>query len=306
MPLRRLFDFSPQARMLLRVALFMFLFGLLAAVGNAFGMGRLLAGFLFALGFFVLPFIAVLLGAAAISEPYHLPRATLWAGATGVLAGGSLVASMALAAGSEAGSPLASVFWYSCCLPILFPPLIVGLYFIVRAWAEARQETAKAREARALEVIQTRGVIALAELAAELRLPAEDAEALVQTLVENRTLFGGLVDAAHGTVYSPEALQAKLEQLADLAKSRPEMSLADLAAGAHAPLELAQDWLRRLARDHKIAGYFRPDGEVFRRLAREQWEGTTVCPNCGAAWPSPNSADTGITLCPECKSEVFI
>ncbi len=306
MPLRRLFDFSPQAKTWLRIALFMFLFGLVAAVGNAFGMGRLLPGFLFALGFFVLPFIALLLGAAAISEPYHLPRATLWAGATGVLAGGSLAASMALAAGSEAGNPTASAFWYTCCLPMLFPPLVVGMYFITRAWAEARQETAKVREAHALEAIQKHGVMTLAELAAELRLPAADAEALAQSLVENRTLFGGLLDATHGTVYSPEALQAKLEQLAEMAKSRPEISLADLAAGVQAPRELAQDWLRRLARDHKIAGYFRRDSEVFQRLAREEWEGTPVCPNCGADRPSPAEAEGGIAHCPQCNSEVFL
>jgi hypothetical protein len=284
----------------------MLLFGLLAALGNGFGVGRLLEGFLFALGFFVLPFIALLLGAAAISEPYHLPRVTLWAGATGTLAGGSLVASIALATGSEAGGRTASAFWYVCCLPMLLPALGVGLYFIVRAWPEARQETAKAREALALEAIQRHGVIRLTDLAGELRLPAEEGEALVQRLIESRTLFGGLLDAPRGTVYSPEALQAKLDHLADLAKSQSETSLADLAAGVQDPLELTQDWLRRLARGRKIAGYFRRGEEVFHRLPREQWEGTAVCPNCGAAWPSAGTTETGITHCSKCGSEVFL
>ena len=305
MNLKRLFDFSPQARFWSRIALFMFLLGLLAGVGNGFGMGNLLEGFLFALGFFVLPFVALLLGVAALSEPYHLPRAMLWAGATGVLAGGSLVASILLTIGSDAGQANSSKFWYGCCLPLLIPPLGVGLYFIVRAWAEGRQEMIKAREARALELIQNRGVMMVADLAAELRLPVEEAETLVQSLLDNRTLFGGLLDAPRGMVYSAAALQAKLEQLAGLTKAQPEIGLADLATRVQAPPELIQDWLRHLAQGHKIAGYLDRDGQVFHRLAREQWEGTSNCPVCGATWPGPGPADAGITQCPQCRSEVF-
>ncbi len=306
MNLKRLFDFSPQARLWFRIALFMSLLGLLAAVGNGFGMGSLVVGFFFALGFFVLPFVALLLAVAALSEPYHLPRATLWACATGVLAGGSLAVSLALTATSETGAADASRFWYNCCLPILVLALGVGLYFIVRAWAEARQESTKTREAQALELIQARGVIALSDLAAELRLPLTEAEALAQSLVDNRTLFGGLFDAAHSTIYGAAALQAKLERLADCTKAQPEASLADLASRVQAPLDLVEDWLRQLAQGHRIAGYFDPDGRVFHRLAREQWDGIAMCPVCGAAWSGPSPAETGTTRCPQCASEVFI
>jgi hypothetical protein len=305
MNLKRLFDFSPQARLWCQIAVFMFLFGLLAALGNGFGMGKMLEGFLFALGFFVLPFIALLLGVAALSEPYHLPRATLWAGATGVLAGGSLVASIMLAMSSEAGAINASAFWFGCCLPMLVPVMGVGLYFIVRGWAEARQEMAKEREARALGFIQKHGVVTLANLAAELRLPAEEAEALVQSLVENKTLFEGLFDAPRGAVYSPEAWQAKLEQLTDLAKGEP-ISLDEMAARIQAPRELVRDELRHLAQDHKLAGWLDGENGVFHRLGREQWEEISVCPSCGAAWSSPNPAEAGTIQCPQCRSEVFI
>jgi hypothetical protein len=303
MSFRRLFDFSPQARLWCQIALFMFLFGLLAA-GNGFGVGKMLEGVLFALGFFVLPFVALLLGIAALSEPYHLPRATLWALATGVLAGGSLAASILLAIGSETGNVNASAFWFGCCLPMLIPPLGVGMYFIVRAWKEAQQEAIKAREARAQALIQTRGAISLSDLAAEMRLPAEEAEALVQSLVENRTLFGGLFDAPHGTVYSPEAFQAKQEQLADLTKAQPALSLSELAGRTGVPRELAHGWLRQLAQAHRIAGYLGSQDEVFHRVAREQRAELTACPSCGAAWSGLGAAQ--VTECPACKAEILL
>jgi hypothetical protein len=305
MSLKRLFDFSPQARFWCQIALFMFLFGLLAALGNGFGMGKMVEGFLFALGFFVLPFIALLLGVAALSEPYHLPRATLWAGATGVLAGGSLVVSVLLALGSNAGKVNAAAFWFGCCLPVLVPVLGVGLYFIVPALKEAQQELAKTHEAQALALIQKQGMVTLDDLAAELHLPADETEALVLSLVETKTLFGGLFDAPRSRVYSPEMLQAKKEQLADLAKGQP-ISLADLAARVQAPLELVHDWLQQLAQDHKVAGYLPGDTGVFHRLVREEWAGASTCPNCGAAWAGPALGEAGVSQCLQCKAEMFI
>jgi hypothetical protein len=302
---RRLIDFSPQAKFWLRIALAMFLMGLLAAAGNGFGMHDMVGGFTFALGFFVLPFVAVVLGIAAFSEEYHLPRVTLWMGAAGLFASASLVASFALGLGSDKNGISASLFWYLCCFPILVVVLIIGCYFIVRAWSEAQQETAKAREGRALELIQSQGVVTLANLASEMQLPTEMCETIVQMLVQNTLLFGGFFDQPRQTVYSPPTVAAKQQQLADLIKARGEISLDDLAAELHLPRELARDWTRQLAQDHKFAGYINWDEGVFHRTAAAlpvaAANTATPCPRCGAEL----AARAEVVHCRQCGSDIF-
>ncbi len=280
----------------------MFLLGLFAAVGNGFGMHQLLAGFLFALGFFVLPFVALLLGIAAFSEPYHLPRATLWAGATGTLAGGSLMVYFTLTLTAQENAISATAFWLVCCFPLLVAALVVGMVFIAQAAAELRQEVEKAREGRALNLIEARGTLRVAELAAELKLAEAEAAALAQMLVDTRQLFGGLLDAPQGHVYSPSAVQAKQRQLANLVKARGEVRLDDLSAELPASPEVVRAWLSALARDYKLAGYLEEDPGQFHALPVEHLRAATACPHCGG--PVRLAAE-GATLCPACGVVIF-
>jgi ribosomal protein S27AE len=86
----------------------------------------------------------------------------------------------------------------------VLPLLGAGAYFLVRGRAEAGQIERVKEQRRLLDIVSTRGQVAIAELVLEMKSTRDRVQADLYDLV-GRGLFSGYVDWDKGMLYSIEA-----------------------------------------------------------------------------------------------------
>ena len=89
---------------------------------------------------------------------------------------------------------------------IVLPLVGFGTYFLVRGGAEAREQAEVAGQRKLLDIVSTRGQVAIPDLVLEMNSSREKVEGDLHALV-GRGLFSGYVDWKKGVLYSVEASQ---------------------------------------------------------------------------------------------------
>lgn len=87
---------------------------------------------------------------------------------------------------------------------IVLPLVLGGAYLMVRGRSETKDLANVGRQRRLLDIVQTRGTIAISELVLELDSTREQVQRDLEGLV-GRGLFTGYVDHSKGILYSVEA-----------------------------------------------------------------------------------------------------
>ncbi len=104
------------------------------------------------------------------------------------------------------------VFGLIGCYGVLVLPLIGGgIYFLLKGRAEARELSEVAAQRRLLDIVSTRGQVAISDLVLEMQSTREAVQSDLYDLV-GRGLFSGYVDWNKGVLYSVEASQLQGRQ----------------------------------------------------------------------------------------------
>jgi hypothetical protein len=95
---------------------------------------------------------------------------------------------------------------------VLVIPLIGGgIYFLIRGQAEARELAQVQQQRQLLDIVSTRGQVAIADVVMEMRSTRDAVQQDLYALV-GRGLFNGYVDWKKGVLYSVEASQLQGRQ----------------------------------------------------------------------------------------------
>ena len=104
------------------------------------------------------------------------------------------------------------VFGLIGCYGVLVVPLVGGgIYFLLRGRAEARELAEVQEQRRLLDIVSTRGQVAIADVVLELNSTREAVQDDLYELV-GRGLFSGYVDWSKGVLYSVQASQLQGRQ----------------------------------------------------------------------------------------------
>jgi DNA-directed RNA polymerase subunit RPC12/RpoP len=87
---------------------------------------------------------------------------------------------------------------------LVLPLIAGGVFFLVRGTSEARELVHIRRQRELLDIVQTRGQVAIPDLVLELDSTRDQVEHDLHTLV-GRGLFSGYVDWRKGVLFSVEA-----------------------------------------------------------------------------------------------------
>lgn len=299
---------SPAALALVSAALAVVALGLacgtLYAASAAKSLAEGVGQFAFVFGIIVLPVAALLMLGAVVREKRPLPRAVLWVGVALALLVSGLTLMVGITLASDVETPLVTgaatfLFCYG-------PPAIVlfglALFFAAKGWPEMRAAIAAERERRAIAMIEARGEVTLAELAAELGLPVDKCDEVVDAALQAERLFGWH-DAKHGRVYSTATLRARQSQLAAVVVARGQIHLDELGRELRAPRDLVRQWVYELVKRREFTGYINwDDGILYSAEARRLTE-TGKCPQCNGEL---SLAGKGVIRCAYCGSEIFL
>jgi hypothetical protein len=89
-------------------------------------------------------------------------------------------------------------------LVVVLPLVGFGLFFLLRGGREAREQAEVAGQRKLLDIVATRGQVAIPDLVLEMNSSRDQVEADLHALV-GRGLFSGYVDWNKGMLYSVEA-----------------------------------------------------------------------------------------------------
>ncbi len=128
--------------------------------------------------------------------------------AAAVVGGAWLRAGLAEGATRQSGALLGA---FLLALVIVLPLVGFGLYFLFRGTREAREQTAVAGQRKLLDIVATRGQVAIPDLVLEMNSSRDQVENDLHALV-GRGLFSGYVDWNKGVLYSVEASQLQGRQ----------------------------------------------------------------------------------------------
>lgn len=135
-----------------------------------------------------------------------------------ILIGAGLVIGVAIAAwlllgvgeGNVEGS--GAVFGFVLLFGFLVLPLLgTGVYLLIRGHAEAAAIERVEEQRRLLDIVKTRGQVAISDLVLELKSTRDRVQSDLYDLV-GRGLFSGYVDWSKGVLYSVEASQLQGRQ----------------------------------------------------------------------------------------------
>ena len=87
---------------------------------------------------------------------------------------------------------------------LVLPLVGAGIFFLVRGQAEARELARVSEQRRLLDIVSTRGQVAISDLVLEMKSSRDRVQADLYDLV-GRGLFSGYVDWNKGMLYSVEA-----------------------------------------------------------------------------------------------------
>lgn len=299
---------SPAALALVSAALAVVALGLacstLYAASAAKSLVEGIGQFAFSFGILVLPVAALLTLGAVVREPRPLPRAVLWLGVALALIVSGLTLMLGLSLASDVETPLVTgvATFLFCYGPPAILLLGLALFFAAQGWPEMRTAIAAERERRAIEMIEARGEVTLAELAAEIGLRVDQCDEIVDTALQSQRLFGWH-DAKRGRVYSAATLRARQSQLAAVVVARGQIHLHDLGNELRAPRDLVREWVYELVRRGEFTGYINWDDGILYSAEAYRLTEAGKCPNCNGELAL---AGKGVIRCGYCGSEIFL
>ena len=147
-----------------------------------------------------------------------------------------------------------------------------------------------------------RGEVTLAELAAELGLPVDECDNLVDAALRAGR-FHGWYDAQRGRVYSAAALNERQNRLAAIVLARARIRLEDLARELNAPHDLARTWIYELVKRGEFTGYINWEQGLLYSTEAQRLTETGKCPYCNGEL---SLAGKGMIRCGYCGSEIFL
>ena len=276
-------EFIPSARSLALVWIAVGILGL--------GMVCLLGGLLYAfsgnpppgvgviLGIFFCPLVCLALVIAALREPRHSPRIWMWGGAAlmASLSGAAVAIEMALdpETGLATGAA-AAVF----CAPVVIVLLIPAFYNLTQAWPELKHIRMLQRSRRATEMILGRGQVRFAELAAELQIPLDQVDNLLERMQQERSM-DGLIDIPNQRVYSPAFFKEKQQQLLALVQVHGQIRMDDLGRELDAPDPILKLWISQLVQNGQFSGYLNMQERMLYSSEARALRDRSLCPKCG-------------------------
>lgn len=89
-------------------------------------------------------------------------------------------------------------------MAVLLPILGTGIYLLRRGNQEQKTFAQLEQQKKLLNIVLTQGKVTVVELVAELEVPQDDVEAMIQDLV-GKQLFSGAINWKTGTLYSVES-----------------------------------------------------------------------------------------------------
>ncbi|MEJ5247045.1 MAG: TFIIB-type zinc ribbon-containing protein [Caldilinea sp.] len=89
-------------------------------------------------------------------------------------------------------------------LIVIAPLFGIGAYLFRKGAQEAKEYAQVAKEKQILNAVLTRGQVTITELIAELQIPREEIERMIQDLV-GKQLFSGAINWDKGVLYSVES-----------------------------------------------------------------------------------------------------
>jgi hypothetical protein len=121
--------------------------------------------------------------------------------AVGVLAALLLISGVS----SEQLTSSGAILGFAIAFVVLVAPLVgFGVFMLVQGRAEDRRAARAQQQRRLLDIVTSRGQVAIADLAIEMQVSAEDIRAMIHQLV-GMQVFSGYVNWDKGQLYSAEA-----------------------------------------------------------------------------------------------------
>lgn len=278
--------------------------GTLYAASASSTLAEGLGQFAFVFGILVMPVAALVILGAVVGEKRPLPRALLWVGVALALLVSGLTLMIGISLTSDVETPVVTgVATFLFCYG---PPAIVlfglALFFAAKGWPEMRAAIAAEQERRATEMIEARGEVSLAELAAELGLRVDECDDMIEAALKTERLLGWH-DAKRGQVYSAAALRARQSQLAAVVLARGQIRLDELERELRAPRDLVRQWVYEVVKRGEFTGYINwEEGILYSAEARRLTE-AGKCPHCNGEL---SLAGKGVIRCAYCGSEIFL
>ena len=297
---------SPAALALVSVAGAMIALGLACATlysaSDSTNFADAVSRFSFVFGFLALPLIALLLLGAAVREKRALPRGLLIGGSALAILLSGLFTSLGISSDAESSPAVGAATF----LFLFVPPAIVlfgfALYFTSKGWPETRAAILADQERRAIQMIESRGEVTLADLAAELGVRVDECDDMVDTALQAERLYGWH-DAQRGRVYSAAALLERQNRLAAIVLARGQLRLDDLDRELSAPQDLVQTWIYELVKRGEFTGYVNWDERMLYSAEAQHLTEAGRCPNCNGEL---SLAGKGVIRCRYCSSEIFL
>ncbi|MDX2160542.1 MAG: hypothetical protein SF162_04370 [bacterium] len=98
-----------------------------------------------------------------------------------------------------------------------------GIYLFLRGGTEAKEESTMQQQRQLLDIVKSRGQVAVADMAVEMNVPVDTVKSMVHQLV-GLQVFSGYVNWNDGVLYSSEA--SKLRELTKCNNCGGEITLA--------------------------------------------------------------------------------
>jgi hypothetical protein len=258
--------------------------------------------FSFVFGVIAMPFASLLLLGAAMREKRALPRGV----SIGVAALAVLLSGLFTSVGISSDAETSPAVGAATFLFLFVPPAIVlfgfALYFASKGWPETRAAILADREHRAIQMIESRGEVTIADLAAELGLRVDECDDVVDAALQQERL-SGWHDVQRGRVYSAAALRERQSRLASIVLARGQIRLDDLERELSAPHDLVRTWIYELVRHGEFTGYVNWDERLLYSAEAQRLTAAGRCPNCNGEL---SLAGKGVIRCRYCSSEIFL
>ena len=297
---------SPAALALVSVAGAMIALGLACATlysaSDSTNFADAAGRFAFVFGLIAMPLVALLLLGAAIREKRALPRGLVISGSTLAIVLSGLFTSIGIGADPEASPAVGAATFLFFCVPPAIVLFGFALYFASKGWPETRAAIHADREHRAIQMIESRGEVTLADLAAELGLRVDECDDIVDTALQAERLYGWH-DAQRGQVYSAAALRERQNRLASIVLARGQIRLDDLERELSAPQNLVRTWIYELVKHGEFTGYVNWDERMLYSAEAQRLTEAGRCPNCNGEL---SLAGKGVIRCRYCSSEIFL
>lgn len=258
--------------------------------------------FAFVFGFIAMPLVALLLLGAAIREKRGLPRSLVIGGAGLIVLLSGLVTSLGIGSDAESSFVVGAATFLFLFVPLAILLFGFAIYFASKGWSEMRSTIAADLERRAVQMIEARGEVTLADVAAELGLRVDECDDIVDAALQAERFYGWH-DVRTGRVYSATALRERQTRLAAIVVARGQIRIDDLTRELGAPSDLVRTWIYELVKRGEFSGYINWDEGVLYSAEAQRLTEAGRCPSCNGEL---SLAGKGVIRCRYCSSEIFL